>query len=325
MAHGITILDGGMGRQLATIGAPFRMPEWSALALIEAPHFVKLAHDQFIAAGAEVITTNSYSVLPHQIGAAYFKSDGYRLADLAGRLARESAAGAGRKVRVAGSIPPPFGSYQPGKFDAANAPAILDVLAAALAPHVDQWLIETQSSTLEARAAVQAVARYPRPIWISFTLKDEIGRKEPAELRSGEPARDAFIAAVRWGAQAVLFNCSQPEVMEAAVRVTAVARDEIGEPGIGIGVYANTFEPEPPSDAAYAGLSEMRRDLAPATYLDFVRDWIAAGADIVGGCCGIGPEHIAEIAALVASGKLATPQRSERRITVDAGCPVCQA
>ena len=44
------ILDGGLGRQLEAMGAPFRQPEWSAAALIEGPHFVRAAHDAFIAA-----------------------------------------------------------------------------------------------------------------------------------------------------------------------------------------------------------------------------------------------------------------------------------
>ena len=307
-----------MGRQLARIGAPFRMPEWSALALIEAPEFVERAHEQFIASGAEIITTNSYSILPHQIGKDYFRSDGCRLADLAGRLARNAVAKAGRKVKVAGSIPPPFGSYQPKKFDVACAPAILDILAAGLAQHVDLWLIETQSSTAEAHAAVKAIARFPRPTWVSFTLKDEAGRQGRAELRSGEPVAEALHAAVQWGAQAVLFNCSQPEVMDAAVSAAAAALQAIDRGDVRIGAYANTFEPEPPSDAAYAGLSEMREDVGPQRYLGFVKQWIASGASIVGGCCGIGPEHIAEIAAHLKSdgsqatrGLASTRQREE--------------
>ena len=55
----LRLLDGGMGRELQRIGAPFRQPEWSALALIEAPEFVLQAHQAFIEAGARIITTNS--------------------------------------------------------------------------------------------------------------------------------------------------------------------------------------------------------------------------------------------------------------------------
>ena len=64
----VIILDGGLGRQLSETGAPFRQPEWSALALIEAPHTVREVHDQFIAAGADVITTNTYAIVPFHIG-----------------------------------------------------------------------------------------------------------------------------------------------------------------------------------------------------------------------------------------------------------------
>ena len=80
MTARITLLDGGMGRELKRRGAPFRQPEWSALALMEAPETVERAHAAFIAAGAEVITTNSYALVPFHIGAARFATDGQALA-----------------------------------------------------------------------------------------------------------------------------------------------------------------------------------------------------------------------------------------------------
>ena len=73
------------------LGAPFRQPEWSALALIEAPEYVTKVHRRYIDSGAEVITTNSYAVVPFHIGAQRFERDGPALAALAGRLARASA------------------------------------------------------------------------------------------------------------------------------------------------------------------------------------------------------------------------------------------
>ena len=51
VANPLVILDGGLGRQLEAMGAPFRQPEWSALAMIEAPDIVRQAHDAFITAG----------------------------------------------------------------------------------------------------------------------------------------------------------------------------------------------------------------------------------------------------------------------------------
>ncbi|HEU0221767.1 MAG TPA: homocysteine S-methyltransferase family protein, partial [Paracoccaceae bacterium] len=97
MDRRITILDGGMGRELLRMGAPFRQPEWSALALIEAPGMVARAHDAFAAAGAEVLTTNSYALVPFHIGRERFEADGARLAALAGSLARQVADAHGAK------------------------------------------------------------------------------------------------------------------------------------------------------------------------------------------------------------------------------------
>jgi hypothetical protein len=122
------ILDGGMGRELKRIGAPFQQPEWSALALLEGPHFVEQAHDAFVNAGARVITTNSYAVVPFHIGQQRFEQQGEQLAALAGQLARRSADKAAHKVTVAGSLPPALGSYRPDLFNEADSLAIHRVL-----------------------------------------------------------------------------------------------------------------------------------------------------------------------------------------------------
>ncbi len=296
-ASAITILDGGMGRQLSRMGAPFKLPEWSALALIEAPHFVREAHEAFIDAGAQVITTNSYGIAPARIGEARFASDGRRLADLSGRLARAAAHHATKPVLVAGSLPPVFESYRPELFDADRAPAIIDVLVKGLGPHIDLWLIETQSSTAEAEVAIKVSRGMELPMWISYTLRDEIGRAGPPQLRSGESVEQAVVFALQRGAEAVLFNCSQPEVMNAAVLGAATAIADHGGSAARIGVYANAFMPEAGAIEPYAGISAMREDLDAQRYLDYATQWVQSGATIVGGCCGIGPEHIAALRA----------------------------
>jgi S-methylmethionine-dependent homocysteine/selenocysteine methylase len=305
---GVIILDGGMGRQLSRMGAPFRLPEWSALALIEAPGFVRAAHDAFIASGAQVITTNSYGIVPHMIGAARFASEGRALAGLAGRLARAAAdhanshatghvAGPAGAVLVAGSLPPLFASYRPELFQPGQAAQILEVLVAALAPHVDFWLAETQSSTAETTAAFAATRHSGLPLWVSYTLRDELGRAAPPELRSGEAVGDAVARDLQQGAQAILFNCSQPEVMNAAVQAAARVVAHGNHPDVRIGVYANAFTPEPSSAEPYAGISTFRDDLGPQSYREWAELWVGSGATIIGGCCGIGPEHIAALRA----------------------------
>lgn len=115
MTDSLLILDGGTGRELARRGAPFRQPEWSALALIEAPSFVSEVHRAYVEAGADIITTNSYALVPFHIGAERFAADGAALAGLAGQLARKVADAAAHGVQVAGSLPGvrilPPGSY----------------------------------------------------------------------------------------------------------------------------------------------------------------------------------------------------------------------
>ncbi len=292
MTTRITLLDGGMGRELKRMGAPFRQPEWSALALMEAPETVQRAHAAFIAAGAEVIITNSYALVPFHIGVARFATDGQALAGLTGRLARAAAdAVKDRKVMVAGSLPPLFGSYRPDLFDAARAPELLAPLVAGLAPHVDLWLGETLGSIAEAEAVRAALGSDPRPLWISYTLADDKPDPEAPRLRSGEAVAEAARAAASLGAVAVLFNCSQPEVMAPALEA---ARGAIGA-DIPLGAYANTFAPKDAGAQANEESSDLRADLDPSVYLGFARDWAARGATIIGGCCGIGPEHIAAL------------------------------
>ena len=293
MNHAITILDGGMGRELMRIGAPFRQPEWSALALIEDPSWVVRAHANFIEAGAGVITTNSYAIVPFHIGDELFASDGRRLAELSGRCALEAAAAAGRDVLVAGSLPPLFGSYRPDLFDAAAAPSIIDPLVAGLADHVDLWLGETLSSIAEARevrAALDRAGVRDRPLWISYTLDDH----HEGVLRSHEPVADAVRAALDLGAAAVLFNCCQAETITAAMQTAT----EVAAGRAQIGGYANRFvSAHTDTGGANEQLSKFRDDLDPAAYCEFVHQWVAAGASIIGGCCGMEPIHIAALAA----------------------------
>ena len=298
MAGGITILDGGMGRELLAMGAPFRQPDWSALALIEAPDFVARAHRSFVAAGADVITTNSYALVPFHIGQEQFDVDARDLADRAGRLARQEADAAGRKVLVAGSLPPVFGSYRPDLFQPAAAPALLRPLIEGLAPHVDLWLAETQSSRAEVEAIRTALGDDPRPLWLSFTLAEQFDGRL-AKLRSGEGVAVAVTAAWMLDAQAILFNCSPPEVMDAAA-AEAAALLEGGT--VQLGIYANAFVPDKTGrSGANQKVSELRDDTDPESYLVHARRWTTSGASIIGGCCGIGPEHVARLASELAS------------------------
>lgn len=293
----VTILDGGMGRELQKRGAPFRQPEWSALALMESPEVVCDAHRAFIQSGAEVIITNSYALVPFHIGEERFSAQAMQLADLSGVVAKQASAAEGNKAKVAGSIPPLFGSYRPELFQPARAAEIASELINGLAPHVDIWLAETQSLIAESVSVYQQIRLLDpteKPFWVSFTIEDSEPTEQP-QIRSGESVKQAVEAMVELDVNAILFNCSQPEVMEEALIVARQTLETRQVNSIELGVYANAFPSISKGVVANNGLNALRDDLNYSLYTELAEKWRAQGATLIGGCCGIGPEHIEEL------------------------------
>ena len=288
-----------MGNELRRIGAPFRQPEWSSLALTEGPEFVAQAHRNFVQAGAEVIVTNNYAVVP------YHHPDGLtldRLRDLtatAGRIAREVADEADHHVAVAGSLPPLFGSYEPERFDPVEGAPLYAEIVEALDPYVDVWVGETLSCTTEMTVQAQTIAHHAsgQPVCMSFCLPDH-WPDDPVILHSGEApydiVRGALDAAV--DVEALLFNCSLPEQTGPALRALNDAIEAAGAE-FRTGGYANAFPVAREHDyAANEVVFERREELTAERYADDVAGWVADGASIVGGCCDMYPEHIAALA-----------------------------
>jgi len=290
------ILDGGMGRELERIGAPFKQPEWSAQALIEAPHLVSQVHRSFIEAGAEVITTNTYAVIPFHIGATHFNEQGAQLIQRAARLARESVEN-NSAVLVAGCIPPLLGSYRPDLFSVEQAQPLLEVMVENQQQDVDIWLAETISSIAEANMIKTRTASTDKPTWIAFTVKDEMD-SEP-KLRSGELVYDAVSQIAGENVSAILFNCSRLEVMQQALLSAKQALVDKGkQEQVQLGVFANNFSPIGDLHEANNSVSNIRDDATPQKYYEFANSWFTAGATIIGGCCGVSPEHIQKLADL---------------------------
>ena len=295
----LTLFDGGIGRELKRIGAPFSQPLWSAQALIEAPHYVTQAHQNFIQAGAEIITVNSYACVPFHLGEVRYQQQGAALARQAAIIAKETASHAKegqnktpRTVLVAGSLPPPLGSYRPDLFEKQPALDILTTLFEAQDDYVDLWLAETIASIEEANAIAHVLKDSTKPCYYAFTLSDEIG--ETARLRSGESVIDAIEAILKNKVDGIFFNCSIPEVMEQAIRDTTSLLEKHNRQ-LDIGAYANSFTPI--SQGHKANLTTQgSRDLSPEEYLVFAKKWHSLGATIIGGCCGIEPSHIEALA-----------------------------
>lgn len=286
-------MDGGMGRLLEEMGAPFRQPEWSALALMEAPDYVSKAHQAFVDAGAEILITNSYALVPFHIGQDKFDSDGRSLIKLAGQIARDVADANNTNIKIAGSIPPVLGSYRPDFFDADRALEIYTPLIEEQDPYIDYWLIETVSCTEEVKTIHSLLNKNKKPYWVSYTLADRDGEDISPHIRSGESVEVAVQTALDVNAGAILFNCSQPEEMVPALEI--IKNMNIGIP---YGCYANAFPAIKKDARANDGVSILREDLCPASYLQLAQKWQGLGASIIGGCCGIGPSHIRELKKL---------------------------
>ena len=289
----VTILDGGMGGEIQD-----RLPNathglWSALALIECPQLVADIHREYIDAGADVITTNTYSTVPSYLGKAGMATRHLELTGLAVDLARQAADASARPVRVAGALPPLEESYRADLVPpAAESLPIYEGMAAAMAAKVDWFLCETMSSAAEARnAARAALARGGgKPVFVSWTLNETPG----AGLRSGETIAAALAAVADLDIAGFLFNCTHPEAIEAGL---AELRQRTRKP---VGCYPNRLNRVPESwtldNQLVAGL---RQDLPTAMYVQSMRRCVELGATIVGGCCGIRPADIRSLARLL--------------------------
>ncbi len=295
------ILDGGLGRQLEAMGAPFRQPEWSALALMEAPQLVRDAHDAFIEAGADVISTNTYAIVPFHIGEDRYEAQSEELLALAAKLARDAADAVPHSVQVAASIPPMFGSYKPDAFEIQGARRMMQHFRRFLAPVADIFIGETLSSISEVTTYLDMFADCAADLWVAVTLEDVDPVPGKPRLRSGEPLTELLLSIEGLRFDALLFNCSQPEVINDAV---ALSRSELeafarqhGASRPMIGAYANAF-PLMKDDykAANENVHQLRKDITVDAYLRFATEWAESGADIIGGCCGITPDHIRKLA-----------------------------
>ncbi|MFA0067768.1 homocysteine S-methyltransferase family protein [Vibrio breoganii] len=288
----VIILDGGMGRELKRIGAPFTQPQWSAQALIESPQHVEQAHRGFIEAGAEIITVNSYACVPFHLGETLYQQRGAELARTAAQLAREAVNKSNQKVAVAGSIPPALGSYRPDLFEPVQVKEITQTLFEAQEAYVDLWLAETVASIAEFEAISQVLSQTEKPCHYAFTLQDDLS--DIPKLRSGETVKEGILKLCESGADGIFFNCSIPEVMEQAIAEAKAIIDEQGI-DVAIGVFANSFTPIGVTHEANDTIQSMR-ELSPEDYLEFAKQWHRAGATIIGGCCGIYPSHIKALA-----------------------------
>ena len=300
----ITLLDGGMGQELCNRSSNPVHAEWGGWVMRHEPHLVQELHEDYLRAGASVITLNNYATTPRVSEDSHGQTrdfEGEQNAAIQLALAAREAAGEpnGYRAKIAGSLPPLSWSYHPDLVEAfernlADYRKIVEVGQ----DHVDLFICETMSTAEEARAAATASCESGKPVWVSWTLAETVAEDGGARLRSGETITEAIAALNGLDVQGLLVNCSTPEV-------TTAAMPELARDGRPFGAYANAFS----ADLSQYGPGqtvekiENRTDLDPPAYAAHVQKWVEAGATIVGGCCQTDPTHIAEIKSqLIAAG-----------------------
>ena len=286
------LLDGGMGQEIFNRGGKGGYGEWAVAALYEDPQLVREIHLDYIRAGADVITTNTYGTTRLRLRHVGLEERFETLVRTAGQLAAEARAEAGRDdARIATSLPPLEASYvNEFKLSYEETKAQFAELLDLLDPYVDIYLGETLSTSFEARAFLEAARGRGKPTWLALTLVDHGG----VDLRGGESLADVIEVAREFEPDALLINCCTPASVHAGMPFLQGS-------GLAFGAYANGFVEIPETWSERGGVTQLqtRTDLSPEAYAADVARWIDAGASIVGGCCETGPAHIARLRQLI--------------------------
>ena len=286
-AHRTVIVDGAMGTELERRGVLTTLPLWSAGALMSSPDTVRQIHSDYIAAGADIITTNTFRTTARTFRIAGLADRSAEFTHLAVSLAREACASfPSRETLIAGSIAPLEDCYRPERVPPLGAlrsehAQIADSLAEA---GVDFLLLETMGTIREACAAAEAARRTGLEFVVSFLCTSR------GCLYGGEPMAEAVGKVLSFAPSAVAINCISPRTLAPALGgLQDALRTSPGATHVASGVYANVGVP----GSEHGSLLSI--NVAPEEYAEFARHWARSGVRIIGGCCGTTPEHILSV------------------------------
>jgi S-methylmethionine-dependent homocysteine/selenocysteine methylase len=287
------ILDGAMGTELARRGVDTGLPLWSANALLHSPETVRQIHADYIGAGADIITTDTFRTTRRMFLRSGLKDHSAESTALAVSLARDARdAHSGHCVLVAGSVAPLEDCYHPelvpseAELRSEHAEHIQRLVSSG----VDFLLLETMGTAREAQAAARAAAETGMEFALSFLCRHD------GCLYSGEPLEEAVRRTEAHRPAAFLINCVSPRFIGNALEKLRTA---LGRRGAGkvtpTGLYGNVGTPGG-EQGTPAGRG-MDEDVGPEAYAAYALRWAALGASIIGGCCGTTPDHIRAVAA----------------------------
>lgn len=283
------ILDGGIGTEMLRRGTT-----WEGHKVDTAGDLVRAIHADYIAAGADVITTNTFQLSRRSFRNHFASPEHMRhvgapdLDERAGTLLREAVARAreardasSRHVLLAGAVTTLEWCFRP---DLAPTPDCAHAEYREIVQHLadagaDLILFETMNSVAEAHVAVAAAREVEVPAWVAFVPRWD-GR-----LLGGETMEEVGAGLRDLPPDVLLFNCAPPPDILLALREMAGRWDGL------LGAYAHVGRYDPP-DWLFTD------EYPPDRYLACAREWRAAGAAVIGGCCGTTPDHIQALRAL---------------------------
>jgi S-methylmethionine-dependent homocysteine/selenocysteine methylase len=285
------ILDGAIGTEILR-----RNVTWADHQLTNKPDFVRGIHEDYIRAGANVLSTNSFQLCRralynhfrddghrHHIGAKDLDERANKLLAASVHLAREARdrVTAKQPVAVAAAVTTLEWCFRPDL-----APSVeqarkeyQEVFQTVKDAGADLVLLETVNSISEARVAGEVAKSLGLPLWVAFVC-DERGK-----LFTGETMAAASAALEPLGVDAILLNCAPPDDISAGMKELAPAAK------VPIGAYAHIGRFDPPEWL-------FTDEYPPLKYRDAAARWKQMGARILGGCCGTTPDHIAALGSL---------------------------
>lgn len=293
----LVVLDGAMSTPLEAMGVDTNNPLWTAAALRDQPGKVQMVHRNYLKAGAQLNITNTYQAnVPAFVETGMTEGEAKDLIQRAVRLAQAARddfqAATGKETYVAGSVGP-YGAYladgseyrgdydlTAAEYQAFHRPRIKELVTAG----VDCLAIETQPKLAEVTAILRMLkTEFPQTFaYVSFSLHD------PQTISEGTALADAVKAVSDFDqVLAVGVNCIPLEWVTPAIRTV---KTDATKPII---VYPNSGAKYDPQTKTWAN-----PDNGPG-FAELVADWIAAGANIIGGCCTTMPKDIQAVADAV--------------------------
>ena len=277
----VIILDGATGTELERRGVPMHGVAWSAVALRTHPAVVRQVHEDYIRAGADVVITNTFASARHTLERTELVGEVRDLNSRAVNLAKEAreSAAEDRRVYIAGSMST---SFRPGEEPSADYLKSsyreqADLLAQA---GVEILVLEMMTEVEQAVDAIEAAVSTGLPVWVGFSCKMSEDDSEVVLLGSkGETFAQALGILLSLG-------CSLVSVMHSRIEETVPALRVVQDLWNGpMGAY-------PESGSFVMPNWQFDQIVSPEDLLVQARRWVQMGVQLIGGCCGIGPEHI---------------------------------